>query len=280
MAKIDRARQNFAAMQAELICPICGAPLELNGNSYVCPARHCFDLAAANYLNLAPAKSGGNLYDEQLFATRRRVFAAGFYDEICRAIADIAASHTARPGRPLTVVDAGCGEGFFARRLLYDLDERNINAEILALDLAKPGVVMAAKAEPRLKCLLADLAAIPLANHSADIVLNVLSPANYSEFARVLAPGGLLIKVVPGADYLRQVRAAYGLAAGEESDATALFANLPGEKTTRRITATLPVNQALAADFLQMTPLSDHRTPPAADFDEITIDLNILTAKY
>src|SRR5699024_7795566 len=38
-------------------------------------------------------------------------------------------------------------------------------------------------------------------------ILNILSPANYQEFKRILKPGGLLIKVVPGADYLKELRA-------------------------------------------------------------------------
>lgn len=283
MAKIDKARQNFAAMHTQLTCPICGQNLHLNANSFTCPTGHCYDLAAANYLNLAPAKGTAKLaaiYDEQLFATRRRVFASGFYDDVCRTIADITATAGHGVGRPLTVADAGSGEGFFARQLLAALDNRHINAEILALDLARPGVVMAAKSEPRLKCLLADLAALPLADNSLDVILNVLSPANYSEFARTLAPGGLLIKVIPGADYLKQVRAAYGLPPGEDSDAATLFAALPGDKAEHHITRTMPVTPAQAADFLQMTPLSDHRAAPAANFTEITIDLHILVAKY
>lgn len=275
-AKIDRARANFAAMNTRLHCPICGGVLQLRENSFVCPNRHCFDLSAANYLNLAPGKSAGELYGEALFATRRRVFEGGFYDELCRTIADLAGKQPTRPDTPLTVIDAGAGEGFFARRLLSDIP----NAEILALDLAKPGVMLAAKSEPRLKCLLADLAALPLADHSVDIILNILSPANYREFARVLTPGGLLIKVVPGANYLQQVRTAYGLPNGEDSTASALFAELSAAKSEVRINTTLPLTAKQAADFLQMTPLSDHRTPPTADFREITIDLRILIAQY
>lgn len=275
-AKIDRARANFAAMHTRLFCPLCGGELQLSENSFVCPNRHCFDLSAANYLNLSPHKSAGNLYGEALFATRRRVFEGGFYDELCRHISDIVRAQTPRPHTPLTVVDAGCGEGFFARRLLSDFPD----AEILALDLAKHGVQMAAKSEPRLKCLLADLAALPLADNSVDIILNILSPANYREFARVLTRGGLLIKVIPAAGYLQQVRAAYGLPNGEDSTAAALFSELPAAKSEVRINTTLPLTAEQAADFLQMTPLSDHRTPPTANFCEITIDLRILTAQY
>lgn len=37
-------------------------------------------------------------------------------------------------------------------------------------------------------------------------MLNILSPANYAEFERVLKKGGLLIKAVPGNDYLIELR--------------------------------------------------------------------------
>lgn len=284
MAKIDRARQNFAAIKTPMICPICGQKLALSGNSFICAGGHCYDLAAANYLNLAPGKNTlGNLYDETLFATRRRVFAAGFYDDVCAAIEQLVYPLQPRGKLPLCVVDAGCGEGFFARSLQGALGGLGVYNEVFALDLAKPGVLMAAKAAPGSKCLLADLARLPLADHSVDVLLNVLSPANYREFARVLAPGGLLIKVVPGAGYLQQVRAAYGLPPGGGSDAAALFAENtpnPTELTEKHICTTLPVSPDQAADFLQMTPLSDHRTAPAANFDEITIDLHVLAAKY
>lgn len=284
MAKIDKARQNFAAIKTPMICPICGQDLALSGNSFICAGGHCYDLAAANYLNLAPGKNTlGNLYDETLFATRRRVFAAGFYDDVCAAIEQLVYPLQPRGKLPLCVVDAGCGEGFFARSLQGALGGLGVYNEVFALDLAKPGVLMAAKAAPGSKCLLADLARLPLADHSVDVLLNVLSPANYREFARILAPGGLLIKVVPGAGYLQQVRAAYGLPPGGGSDAAALFAENtpnPTELTEKHICTTLPVSPDQAADFLQMTPLSDHRTAPAANFDEITIDLHVLAAKY
>lgn len=277
-AKIDRARQNFAAMQATLCCPLCGGALRLSDNSFRCPAEHCYDLAAKNYLNLAPAAKPPVIYDEQLFLTRRRVFEGGFYDRLTDALTQYAAGIRQRLNRPLTIIDAGCGEGFFARRLLRDLTPAN--AEIIALDLARDGVMLAAQAEPALKCLIADLAALPFPDNSADIILNILSPANYREFQRVLRPGGLLLKVIPGANYLRQVREAYQLSPGEESEAAALFRAIPAQQEETRLTYTMPVNAAQAADFLQMSPLAEHRQPPAAGFAEITIDLWLLAARF
>src|SRR5699024_5130818 len=44
------------------------------------------------------------------------------------------------------------------------------------------------------------------ADQSTCIILNILSPANYKEFKRVLAPDGFVIKVVPRANYLMELR--------------------------------------------------------------------------
>lgn len=276
-AKIDHTRQNFSSLAAGLRCPLCGGGLRLAGNSFRCPSGHCYDLAAKNYLNLAPAAKAPAQYNRQLFATRRRVFAGGFYDAPVKAICELAAEKYHTLQRPLTVIDAGCGEGFFAARLLNALSPAA--AEVYALDLAKDGLIMAAQGEPRLKCLLADLAALPFDDNSADIILNILSPANYGEFRRVLRPNGLLIKVIPGAAYLQEVRAAYQLPPGEESEAAEQLAAAAAGLTESRFTYTLPLNREQAADFLLMTPLSEHRQTPEADFTEITIDLRLFAAR-
>jgi 23S rRNA (guanine745-N1)-methyltransferase len=47
---------------------------------------------------------------------------------------------------------------------------------------------------------------MPLESGKLCAVLNILSPANYGEFKRVLKPGGILIKVMPDADYLKELR--------------------------------------------------------------------------
>ena len=39
-----------------------------------------------------------------------------------------------------------------------------------------------------------------------DVILNILSPANYEEFNRTLKDDGILIKVIPGNSYLKELR--------------------------------------------------------------------------
>ncbi len=275
--KISTVCRNFAALQTPLICPLCRTALTLQDNSFRCANGHCYDLSTKNYLNLAPQQKQLAIYDTELFSTRRRIFQAGFYTPLTQQLADICQNLQQQLGRPISVLDAGCGEGFFAADLLQNLGEK---AEIIALDLAKDGVIMAAKACPGLKCVVGDLSALPIAADGVDVILNILSPANYQEFARVLRPDGLLLKVIPGADYLRQVRQAYNLSPGQDSDAEKLLAAAVADYTTTRLTYILPTTAEQAADLLKMSPLAHHHTATAANFNEITIDLQLLSARF
>ncbi|MBA5735303.1 rRNA (guanine-N1)-methyltransferase, partial [Escherichia coli] len=53
---------------------------------------------------------------------------------------------------------------------------------------------------------VADLANCPNQAETADVILNILSPSNYVEFKRLLKKDGFLLKVVPEANYLRELR--------------------------------------------------------------------------
>ena len=43
-------------------------------------------------------------------------------------------------------------------------------------------------------------------NGKFDIIIDILSPSNYSEFTRVLNKGGVVIKVIPDEHYLKEIR--------------------------------------------------------------------------
>ena len=72
----------------------------------------------------------------------------------------------------------------------------------IGIDLAKEGIAAASKAYPGIIWSVADLAAMPFADAQIDAILNILSPANYAEFNRLLKPGGIVVKVVPESGYL------------------------------------------------------------------------------
>jgi malonyl-CoA O-methyltransferase len=123
------------------------------------------------------------------------------------------------PGR---ILDAGCGVGHGARRLA----ERYPDAQVVGLDFAYPMLQQTVPGRnawlrrlfkrPRVVCLCADFASVPLPAASADLVWSNLAlhcagdpqPA-LQELRRVLKVGGLLMFSCYGPDTLRELRAAF-----------------------------------------------------------------------
>ena len=55
-----------------------------------------------------------------------------------------------------------------------------------------------------------DLYNLPFTDNVFDIVLNFLSPINSKEVSRVLKDNGLIIKIVPTSEYLKELRNSLG----------------------------------------------------------------------
>ena len=116
-------------------------------------------------------------------------------------------------------------------------------------------------------------------------MLDVLTPASYDEFRRVLAPGGLLIKVYPGSGYLKELRAARGMAPYEEGQVDAYLrekATIVGEQ---RVTVTHAVSDELWRDFVWMTPLmqdlsaEEKNRIAAQNAGSVTVDLHVAAGR-
>lgn len=203
-----RKLHRFDACEQLLACPVCGEALALEGTCLVCARGHRFDIARQGYANLLRGAHRHDTYDRASFEHRRTVFDSGLYEPVARAISEELAAISPKEC-PVRVLDAGCGEGYFAERVRAEL-----GATMCAFDISRDSIQLAAtqNAEDGIVWLVADLANIPVRDSAVDAILNIFSPAHYGEFRRVLAPGGRVIKVVPTANHLREVRA---LAAGQ-----------------------------------------------------------------
>ena len=129
-----------------LACPLDGAPLQRQGGSLRCADGHCFDLAAQGYVNLLPVQNKRSLDpgdSKEMVAARRRFLEAGHYQPIADAVAR-AVLAAAAPGRTLTCLDAGCGEGYYLRQLAAAAGNAHPLA-LLGLDISKWAVQAAAK---------------------------------------------------------------------------------------------------------------------------------------
>ncbi len=272
-AKDEKSNQ-AALLRSLLRCPLCAKPLLIKDGSYVCRGGHCYDISAKGYVNFVLKRKAQKGYEAETFLHRRRFLQSGYYDHILEALLDILKEHGAA-----RVVDAGCGEGYFANRIAENRD-----TEVYAMDYSKDSVMLAAAGSKQVHWLVADLAIMPLQDGMADAVINAFAPANYKEFARVLRPGGLLVKVIPGPDHLRELREAArdqlktdDYSAQPVADYFARHFQLSGRQT---VTKTCPIEGDDLEALLNMTPLlfaADKALIDRSGIRDITIQAEILT---
>src|SRR5437762_3350661 len=185
-----------------LRCPLCRQGLVELEAAVRCPQGHSFDRAKQGYVFLTanPVRHTGD--SAQMVDARAGFLAAGHYDFIARALAG------ATPPTDGLVVDVGAGTGYHLAAVL----DTNREAVGLAVDVSKPALRRAARAHPRVGAVLGDTwRGLPIADQAASVLLNVLAPRNGPEFARVLAPGGVLIVVTPTGDHMGELVSALDL---------------------------------------------------------------------
>ncbi|MFR6954403.1 putative RNA methyltransferase [Streptococcus pneumoniae] len=271
--------QRFASATA-FACPICQENLTLLETNFKCCNRHSFDLAKFGYVNLAPQIKQSANYDKENFQNRQQILEAGFYQAILDAVSDLLASSKTTT----TILDIGCGEGFYSRKL----QEIHPDKTFYAFDISKDSVQIATKSEPNwaVNWFVGDLACLPIKDASMDILLDIFSPANYGEFRRVLSKDGILIKVIPTENHLKEIRQKVQdqLTNKDYSNQDIKehfqenFTILSNQ--TASLTKTITTEQLQA--LLSMTPLLFHVDQSKIDWSdltEITIEAEILVGK-
>lgn len=271
--------QRFTSATA-FACPICQENLTLVESSLKCNNRHSFDLAKFGYVNLAPQIKQSANYDKENFQNRQQILESGFYHAILEAVSDLLANSETST----TVLDIGCGEGFYSRKL----QERHPDKTFYAFDISKDSVQIAAKSEPNwaVNWFVGDLARLPIKDASMDILLDIFSPANYGEFRRVLSKDGILIKVIPTKNHLKEIRQKVQDQLTNKDYSNQDIKNHFQEhftilsSQTASLTKTITANQLQA--LLSMTPLLFHVDQSKIDWSqltEITIEAEILVGR-
>jgi malonyl-CoA O-methyltransferase len=143
--------------------------------------------------------------------------AANLYDSVAKLQRDVGAQLLTSLDQlqivPDTVLDLGCGTGYF----YPDLRRRYPDARYLGLDLAQGMVEYArGRVAGAGDWLVGDAEALPLAANSVDLVFSSLAvqwcyrPEHlFAELSRVLRPGGCCVFTSLGPDTLCELRAAW-----------------------------------------------------------------------
>lgn len=259
--------QRFQTASA-FACPICQEALDLVQQSLACPNRHSFDLAKFGYVNLAPQVKASKDYDKENFQNRKLVLENGFYDHILTSLSECLSPLD----HPANILDIGCGEGYYSR----SLQERHPDHSFYAFDLSKESIQLAAKSDQewKVKWFVGDLAHLPLLDQSMDLLLDIFSPANYQEFKRVLAPDGRLIKVIPTATHLQEIRQKVKdhLDQVDYSNEQIIqhFSDHFTIENTIHCQERFELTPALREALLSMTPLLFHVDPAQIDWTDLT----------
>jgi 23S rRNA (guanine745-N1)-methyltransferase len=146
-----------------------------------------------------------------MIRSRRRFLNLGLYNRISDGINETVAGILTDPGREraFNILDAGCGEGYYLKRLKEFLARRSGNpapVDYYGVDISKFAVRQAAQRDRTTGWFVASIIDLPFAQSSLDMVLNVFSPADFPEFSRVLRETGGLLIASPGPRHLNGLR--------------------------------------------------------------------------
>ena len=176
--------------------------MQARDSSLVCPSGHCFDIAREGYVNLLPAsrkRSRDPGDNRDMIEARRRVHQA----EIFRPLAEaVAGGLSAVCGQGSTILDMGCGEGYYTGVMLDKLT----GVSAYGVDIAKPAVRLAAKACRPGHFAVASAFDVPLPDASIHAIVSVFAPHSATELNRLVKPGGHYLKVTPAPNHLWELR--------------------------------------------------------------------------
>ena len=253
-----------------LCCPYCHGSLVRHDDTLICTTRHVINVNRKGFVNFLsrPVQSE---YDHALFESRRHILDSGIYAEVIRRILTICEQENG------TVVDCGCGEGWWLSQFLSERPKWSG----VGIDISRPAIEQATDYRSHAVFAVADLRRIPVADHATDVVLNILSPASYEEFHRILKPQGKLIKVYPGEHYLQEIRIQRGIPLYNEGDVYTYLNSHMHIQNIDHIATTYSIRHEDWCALIRMTPLNQNLSDEERSLlsnenpGKITIDLYV-----
>lgn len=228
-------------------CPLCAAPLVREAKTFRCAAGHAFDVAREGYLSLLQGR--GNYQesgdDKAMIVARANAHELAPYEKLSAAIASLCAAST-------RILDLGCGEGFFLRRVLAGRS----NVSAAGLDISAPALAFASRRDTTSLYLRADAVAagLPFGDAKFDVVLSVFAPHPKAEIRRVLAHGGRWIVVTACPDHIAEAREFLPLAGIGEDKSAQLVGDGWALKEQSEIRLKQTLTRAELASVIEMSP--------------------------
>lgn len=266
----------------QLRCPKCHEAFHLSTNGIVCQNNHQFDVSKKGTVHF-PLHHIESDYDQEMLEKRRYMIQKGLYEPLEDYISTVIASKE----NLKLLVDMGAGEGSFLERLITRFQ---IKGEKMGFDLSKDGVMLASDFSKEAFWFIGDVTNMPFKDQSVNILLNIFSPSHYEEMSRVLTDDGLVIKVIPESDYLKELREVFYF---DDEEKQAYSNDKVYQKfltdmhllSEKRMTYQFDVSKEDFDSVLKMSPIHWGASLEAKEkayanyFQKLTVDVKILVGK-
>ncbi len=190
------------------ICPVCGENLTESAHEFRCGNNHCFDRAKSGYVNLLRSQVSGKKRhgdDKLMIRARTDFLEKGYYQPLLDGILEIC---DRLQDRKVHICDIGCGEGWYTDGVFRHLRTQDKVVQMEGIDISKDALTAAAKRNEKIGFAVASISALPIADESVDLLLNLFAPFDEGEYARVLKKGGIWLKAIPLERHLFGLKAA------------------------------------------------------------------------
>ena len=230
----------------------------------VSESGHSFDVAKQGYVTLAAGAGLRHKGDDMDMVNARETYLAmghfaPFVEAVTGAVQDALDSASLAESTPASLLEVGAGTGYYLAHTLDSIAE----ARGVGLDISPHAAKHLAKCHPRVGAVVADVwERLPIQDESVDAISVVFAPRNPAEFQRVLAPGGQVIVLTPGAGHLDELREPLGILGVEEGKVERMYEQAEGflEQAADPVDISFPIelDKASVAAQVGMSPSARH----------------------
>lgn len=135
---------------------------------------------------------------------RRAFLNAGYYQPIAEAVTQSLLSY--RDGRSGSLLDMGCGEGYYTVFMQEALKANDQQADWTGIDISREAIRAANQRSRSIEWVVASAARIPIPDSSLDGMTALFTLFESAEYARVLKSNAPLVVTTTGPDHLLSLR--------------------------------------------------------------------------
>lgn len=230
----------------------------------VSESGHSFDVAKQGYVTLATGAGLKHKGDDMDMVNARETYLAmghfaPFVEAVTGAVQDALDSASLAESKPASLLEVGAGTGYYLAHTLDSIAE----ARGVGLDISPHAAKHLAKCHSRVGAVVADVwERLPIRDESVNAISVVFAPRNPAEFQRVLAPGGQVIVLTPGAGHLDELREPLGILGVEEGKVERMYEQAEGflEQAADPVDISFPIelDKASVAAQVGMSPSARH----------------------